>query len=73
MADYLNKVRGYRVMLGLTQEQLGELLGCSVQSISSKEKGRTPFNDKEKVIILEVVRRINPDETIGSLFFDSEL
>lgn len=63
------KVKGYRVMLGLTQEQLGERLGCSIQSVSSKEKGKTPFNDKEKIVILNLVKTIQPNITIDELFF----
>lgn len=65
-----NKVRGYRVMLGLTQKQLSDKLGCSNQSISSKENGKTPFNDKEKAIILSLVKKVNPTATIDDLFFN---
>lgn len=65
-----SKVRGYRVMLGLTQKQLSEKLGCSNQSVSSKEKGKTPFNDKEKTIILNLVKEIHPTATIDELFFE---
>lgn len=65
----INKVKGYRNMLNLTQKQLGDKLGCSLQSVSAKEKGKTPFNDKEKIIILNLVKSVQPDVTIDELFF----
>gem|GEM_PF-2111955 len=43
-----HKIRGYRNMLGLTQEKLGEELGISKQSYYNKETGKTQFSDKEK-------------------------
>lgn len=65
-----NKVKGYRVMLGLTQKQLSEKLGCTTQSVSSKENGKTPFNDREKIVILKLVKTIKPTATIDELFFE---
>lgn len=66
----MNKVKGYRVMLGLTQKELGEKLGCSYQSISSKEKGETQFNDKEKIIFKNLVKQLFPNITIDDIFFN---
>lgn len=34
------KIRGYRNMLGLTQEQLGKQLGMSKQTYHNKETGK---------------------------------
>lgn len=65
-----NKVRGYRVMLGLTQGDLGKVLGCTAQSISSKEKGRTSFKDSEKIVILELFKKIDKNLTIDGIFFN---
>lgn len=65
----MNKVKGYRVMLGMTQKQLGDILGCTAQAISSKEKGKTQFNDKEKIVFLNLVKEIHPNITIDDLFF----
>ena len=38
---YRNKVRGYRNMLGLTQQQLGEKLGMTKQTYYNKETEKT--------------------------------
>ena len=65
-----NKVKGYRVMLGLTQRDLGNVLGCTPQAISSKEKGKTSFKDSEKVILLELFREIDRELTIEGIFFN---
>lgn len=67
-----NKVRGYRNMMGLTQEELGDELGVTAQSISAKEKGRTRFTDREKVILLRLFKRVDDDLTIEKLFFYEE-
>lgn len=64
-----NKVRGYRNMIGLTQKDLGDKLNVTPQSISSKEKGRTSFTDKEKVILLKLFKEVDNDLTIDKLFF----
>ena len=42
----MSKLRGYRVMLGLTQQQMADKLKISLQSYNNKELGKTPFNDK---------------------------
>lgn len=36
----MNKIKGYRNMLGLTQEELGKKLGISKQSYYNKETGK---------------------------------
>ena len=61
----MSKLRGYRVMLGLTQQQMADKLGISLQSYNNKELKKTPFNDKEKSMVAE----IKPDITIDELFY----
>ncbi|MHB9781426.1 helix-turn-helix transcriptional regulator [Streptococcus sp. 10F2] len=65
----MSKLRGYRVMLGYTQEDLGKILGITKQAYSSKETGKTQFNDREKLKIRDMVRTIEPNITIDELFF----
>ena len=47
----MSKLRGYRVMLGLTQQQMADKLGISLQSYNNKELGKTSFKDKERLVI----------------------
>lgn len=44
----MSKLKGYRVMLGLTQQAMADKLEISLQSYNNKETGKTPFKDKEK-------------------------
>lgn len=65
----MGKLRGYRVMLGLTQQQMADKLKISLQSYNNKELGKTPFNDKERLAIKSMVTELKPDITIDELFY----
>ena len=65
----MSKLRGYRVMLGLTQQQMANKLKISLQSYNNKELGKTPFNDKERLAIKSMVAEIKSDITIDELFY----
>lgn len=65
----MEKLKGYRVMLGLTQQAMADKLDISLQSYNNKETGKTPFNDKEKRAIKTLVTEIKPDITIDELFY----
>lgn len=64
-----NKIAGYRVMLGKTQKQMGEILGITPQSYSAKENGKRAFKDGEKIIIKNMILVLFPDITYEDLFF----
>lgn len=63
----MSKLRGYRVMLGLTQQQMADKLKISLQSYNNKELGKTTFNDIERLAIKSMVAEIKPDITIDEL------
>ena len=65
----MSKLRGYRVMLGLTQQQMADKLKISLQSYNNKELGKTPFNDKERLAIKSMVAEVKSDITIDELFY----
>lgn len=69
----INKIAGYRAMLGLTQEQMGKALGISKQQYSPKGRGKVPFNDREKQAFKNVLIPYFPDITIDEIFFDSKV
>lgn len=48
-------------------------LNISKQAYWNKEKGRTPFTDKEKIIIKNKLTPIFPDITIDAIFFANEV
>lgn len=66
----VNKVKGYRTMLGVTQKELAKKLNITIQSISNKERGVTSFTDKEKIIIKTMLEPHFPNITIDEIFFD---
>ncbi|HFH6693050.1 TPA: helix-turn-helix transcriptional regulator [Streptococcus agalactiae] len=65
----MDKLRGYRVMLGLTQKDMSDKLNISLQSYNNKETGKNAFNDKERLAIKSMVSEIKPDITIDELFY----
>ncbi|HEM4672011.1 TPA: transcriptional regulator [Streptococcus suis] len=65
----MSKLKGYRIMLGLTQKNMADKLDISLQSYNNKETGKTPFKDKEKKAIKTIVAEVEPGITIDELFF----
>ena len=68
----MSKLKGYRVMLGLTQRQMAKKLNISLQSYNNKETGKNAFNDKERLAIKSMVAEIKPDITIDELFYSDQ-
>ena len=56
-------------MLGLTQKELSDKLGISLQSYNNKETGKNAFNDRERLAIRDMVKQVKPDITIDELFY----
>lgn len=63
------KVRGYRVMLGKTQNEMAEIFKISKQAYSAKERGETRFSEKEMLTIKEMLLPMFPGITIDEIFF----
>lgn len=65
----MNRVRGYRTMLCLTQKELADELEITPQSLSAKENCKRSFNDMEKIYLLNRFKKIDPNLTLEKLFF----
>lgn len=66
----VNKVKGYRNMLGLSQTEMAKLIGISSKQVySQKENNKNSFNDDEKKRFKEVLEQYFPDITIDDIFF----
>lgn len=65
----INKVLGFRKMVGLTQEQTAKELGISTNSFANKEKGRTDFTESEMKLFLRLITRGLPNTRITDIFF----
>ena len=65
----LDKIKGYRKMLRLTQHDIAKLLGISLSAYNKREQGYIEFSDSEKIIIRDIIIKYFPNENIESLFF----
>ena len=63
------KVRGYRAMLGKTQQEMADLFNISKQAYSAKERGITRFSADEMITFKEMLQRLFPSITIDDIFF----
>lgn len=71
--NIVNIVSGYRIMLGMRQSDMAKLLSISRQSYWSKENGRTPFSDNEKILFKNEIIKIIPTITIDDIFFKNRV
>ena len=63
-------IKHYRKILGLTQGEMARKIGISEQSYWNKENGRRVFNDREKLIVRDVLKQFFPDITVDDIFFN---
>lgn len=71
--NIVNIVSGYRRMLGMRQSDMAKLFNISRQSYWSKENGRTPFSDNEKIVFKNELMKIIPNITIDDIFFRNKV
>ena len=66
----VNKLRGYRVMAGVTQVEMSRVIGySSQQAYAQKENGRTPFKFKEMKAIRDYLNaKLNMTLTMDEIF-----
>ena len=65
----MNKVKGYRNMLKLTQKQIAEKLDISTVAYIKKENGKSEFKDSEKIKFKELLLPYFPNITLEEIFF----
>lgn len=68
-----NNISRYRKFLNYTQTDMAKLFGISLQAYSRKERGINAFNDKEKMIIKNLLTLHFPEVTYEELFFKEEV
>ena len=69
----MNKIAGYRKMLGMTQQDMAKRMQISRQTYSLKENGKISFSDDEKIILKELLIQIFPNITIDEIFFRNKV
>lgn len=65
----MNKLKGIMREKNVTQQELADKLGISVQSFNSKINGRTAFTIPEAINIIEILGISNPKE----IFFNENI
>lgn len=65
----MNKLKGIMRENNVTQQELADKLGISVQSFNSKINGRTAFTIPEAISIIGFLNIGNPEE----IFFKDEI
>lgn len=65
----MNKLKGIMRENGITQQELADKLGISVQSFNAKINGRTAFTVPEAMDIVEFLEIKNPEE----IFFSDKI
>lgn len=69
----MNMIAGYRKMLEKSQTEMAKIFGISLQAYRSKEIGKTPFSDNEKLKLKKMLLPIFPDITIDDIFFKQKV
>lgn len=68
----MNKIRGYRNMLGKTQRDMAKIFNISVQSYNQKEHGKIAFKDSEKTVFKNMLLPYFPNITIDDIFLQTK-
>lgn len=55
MCEKINLIKGYRVMVGYTQEQMAEVIGVKRRQYLDKENGKTKFSINELAAIRDLL------------------
>ncbi len=68
--DEMNKVLGYRKMLGITQQEMAQKLNIGIVAYRNKERGLNQFKEKEMIDILKIYTNKIPNLTLNDIFLD---
>ena len=63
----VNKIKGYRIMTGLSQEDMAAKLNMSARTYARKESNVNNFNVKEVKALIKVLAEHNVNVTVNDL------
>lgn len=66
----MNKVLGYRKMIGMTQAQMAKELSISENTYRLKEQGKYAFKQNEIEKFITIVCKVNPNVKVTDIFFE---
>lgn len=64
----MNKVKGFRVMVGMTQEEMANAIGVSVRTYTNKETGKSEFTISEFKLIKDTLNNKGLNVSLEELF-----
>lgn len=67
--DNVNKIKGYRNMLSMSQLEMSKKLNISETTYRNKENGKGVFNSKEMKLFVDLLKMKGIDEKVDSIFF----
>lgn len=65
----MNKIKGYRNMLSMSQLEMSKKLNISETTYRNKENGKGVFNSKEMKLFVDLLKMKGIDEKVDSIFF----
>ena len=65
--DKLNKLKGYRAMIGKTQEEMAEAIGINKRTYQDKENGISSLTLNEAVRVVEILKKYGIEITADDL------
>lgn len=70
----MNKIVGYRKMLGMTQNEMAIKFGISTQAYRTKEQGKVNFTNNEMRLFRDLLRNsLFPTITVDEIFLINSL
>lgn len=66
----MNKVKGYRTMIGYSQEDMAKALDITRDTYRLKESGERQFTQDEMIKFLNEVKKTDKTATLDIIFLD---
>lgn len=66
--EQYNKIKGYRVMIGYSQDEMAAALGITRLTYFNKENGKQEFKYSEMVKFLAEIQKVYPNITMNDIF-----
>lgn len=64
----MNKVKGYRNMIGYSQEEMAKALNIKRDTYRLKEAGERQFTQEEMVAFLNEIKKVDSSVTLDLIF-----
>ena len=64
----MNKVKGFRIMLGMTQEEMAAAIGISINTYRTWEDDPGKFKLEQAQKFTKVVNKVDPTITLADIF-----